>query len=119
MSEAERKKIVLSGIQPSGNQFTLGNYIGAIRNWAVMQEDYDCIYMVANEHSITVRQEPAKLRENTYRALASLLAAGIDPEKSIFFIQSQVPEHAQLAWVWRTVMACRSASVHMSPVLVS
>ena len=99
MSEAERKKIVLSGIQPSGNQFTLGNYIGAIRNWAVMQEDYDCIYMVANEHSITVRQEPAKLRENTYRALASLLAAGIDPEKSVVFIQSHVPAHAELAWI--------------------
>ena len=99
MSEAKRKKIVLSGIQPSGNQFTLGNYIGAIRNWAVMQEDYDCIYMVANEHSITVRQEPAKLRENTYRALASLLAAGIDPEKSVVFIQSHVPAHAELAWI--------------------
>ena len=95
----EKKKIVLSGIQPSGNQFTLGNYIGAIRNWAQMQDEFNCIYMVANEHSITVRQEPAKLRENTYRALASLLAAGIDPEKSIVFIQSHVPAHAELAWI--------------------
>ena len=59
----EKKKIVLSGIQPSGNQFTLGNYIGAIRNWANMQDEFNCIYMVANEHSITVRQEPAKLRK--------------------------------------------------------
>ncbi|MBQ1704589.1 MAG: tryptophan--tRNA ligase [Clostridia bacterium] len=95
----EKKKIVLSGIQPSGDQFTLGNYIGAIRNWALMQESFDCLYMVANEHSITVRQVPAKLRENTYRALASLLAAGIDPQKSIVFIQSHVPAHAELAWI--------------------
>ena len=95
----EKKKIVLSGIQPSGNQFTLGNYIGAIRNWANMQDEFNCVYMVANEHSITVRQEPAKLRENTYRALASLLAAGIDPEKSIMFIQTHVPAHAELAWI--------------------
>ena len=86
----EKKKIVLSGIQP---------YIGAIRNWANMQDEFDCIYMIANEHSITVRQEPAKLRENTYRALASLLAAGIDPQKSIVFIQSHVPAHAELAWI--------------------
>ena len=101
MAEAaiEKKKIVLSGIQPSGDQFTLGNYIGAIRNWAIMQENFDCIYMVANEHSITVRQEPAKLRENTYRALASLLAAGIDPQKSVIFVQNQVSAHAELAWI--------------------
>ena len=96
--QTEKKKIVLSGIQPSG-QFTLGNYIGAIRNWANMQDEFDCVYMVANEHSITVRQEPAKLRENTYRALASLLAAGIDPEKSVMFIQTHVPAHAELAWI--------------------
>lgn len=96
---SEKRKIVLSGIQPSGNQFTLGNYIGAIRNWALMQDSFDCIYMVANEHSITVRQEPAKLRENTYRAIASLLAAGIDPQKSILFVQSHVPAHAELAWI--------------------
>ncbi len=101
MAEAavEKKKVVLSGIQPSGDQFTLGNYIGAIRNWAIMQDAFDCIYMVANEHSITVRQESAKLRENTYRALASLLAAGIDPQKSVIFVQNQVPAHAELAWI--------------------
>lgn len=97
--QPEKKKIVLSGIQPSGNQFTLGNYIGAIRNWALMQNEFNCIYMVANEHSITVRQEPAKLRENTYRALASLLAAGIDPEQSVLFIQSHVTAHAELGWI--------------------
>ncbi|MEA5039582.1 MAG: tryptophan--tRNA ligase [Clostridiaceae bacterium] len=95
----ERKKIVLSGIQPSGQQFTLGNYIGAIRNWAAMQEQFDCLYMVANLHSLTVRQDPAALRQNTLRALASLLAAGIDPKRSVLFIQSQVPAHAELAWI--------------------
>ena len=96
--QAEKKKIVLSGIQPTG-EFTLGNYIGAIRNWANMQDEFDCLYMVANLHSITVRQEPAKLRRNTYLAFASLLAAGVDPEKSIMFIQSQVREHSELAWI--------------------
>lgn len=96
--QTERKKIVLSGIQPTG-MFTLGNYIGAIRNWADLQEEFDCLYMVANLHSITVRQEPAKLRQNTYLAFASLLAAGVDPEKSILFVQSQVREHSELAWI--------------------
>ena len=101
MSEqiAERKKTVLSGIQPSGQQFTLGNYIGAIRNWAAMQKEFDCLYMVANLHSLTVRQDPVALRQNTLRALASLLAAGIDPEQSVLFIQSQVPAHAELGWI--------------------
>ena len=101
MSEqaTERKKIVLSGIQPSGQQFTLGNYIGAIRNWAAMQEEFDCLYMVANLHSLTVRQDPAALRQNTLRALAMLLAAGIDPERSVLFIQGQVPAHSELAWL--------------------
>lgn len=96
--QTEKKKIVLSGIQPTG-MFTLGNYIGAIRNWAALQDSFDCLYMVANLHSITVRQEPAKLRQNTYLAFASLLAAGVDPEKSILFIQSQVREHSELAWI--------------------
>lgn len=101
MSEqtSERKKTVLSGIQPSGQQFTLGNYIGAIRNWAGMQEQFDCLYMVANLHSLTVRQDPAALRQNTMRALSSLLAAGIDPERSVLFIQSHVPAHSELAWL--------------------
>lgn len=101
MSEqiTERKKIVLSGIQPSGQQFTLGNYIGAIRNWAAMQEQFDCLYMVANLHSLTVRQDPAALRQNTLRALASLLAAGIDPNRSILFVQSHVAAHSELAWI--------------------
>ena len=93
-----RKKVILSGIQPTG-VFTLGNYLGAIKNWVVLQEEYDCAYMIADLHSITVRQEPAKLRQQTLSALATLLACGIDPQKSLTFIQSQVPQHAELAWV--------------------
>jgi len=96
--QTEKKKIVLSGIQPSG-QFTLGNYIGAIRNWNLLQDNYDCRFMVADLHSITVRQEPAKLRAQTYQAMANLLAAGLDPERNVLFIQSHVPAHAEMAWV--------------------
>ena len=93
-----RKQVILSGIQPTG-VFTLGNYLGAIKNWVVLQEEYDCAYMIADLHSITVRQEPAKLRQQILSAFATLLACGIDPEKSLTFIQSQVPQHAELAWV--------------------
>ena len=93
-----RKKVILSAIQPTGT-FTLGNYIGALKNWATLQEDYNCIYCIANLHAITVRQDPAALRKNTLSAYALMLACGIDPEKSITFIQSQNPAHAQLAWV--------------------
>ena len=93
-----RKKRVLSMIQPTGN-FTLGNYLGALKNFVALQDDYECVYAIADLHAITVRQEPAAFRKNTLSAYAMMLALGIDPEKSIFFIQSQVPEHAQLAWV--------------------
>ena len=96
--EAQQKKRVLSMIQPTGT-FTLGNYLGALKNFVALQEDYDCVYALADLHAITVRQEPAAFRKNTLEAYAMLLAMGIDLEKSIFFIQSQVPEHAQLAWV--------------------
>lgn len=94
----ERKKVILSGIQPTG-VFTLGNYLGAIKNWVVLQEEYDCAYMIADLHSITVRQEPAKLRQQTLSAFATLLACGIDPQKSLTFIQSHVHQHAELSWV--------------------
>ncbi len=96
--ENERKKRVLSMIQPSGG-FTLGNYLGALKNFVRLQDDYDCIYALADLHTITVRQEPADLRRNTLRGYAMFLAMGIDPKKSIFFLQSQVPEHSQLAWI--------------------
>ncbi len=92
------KKIILSGIQPTGT-FTLGNYIGAVRNWTKLQEEYDCIYMIANMHAITVRQDPAALRKNTMDAYALILACGIDPERSIAFIQSHNRCHAELNWV--------------------
>ena len=94
---SEKKPIVLSGIQPSG-LFTIGNYLGAIKNWAEIQEQYDCIFMVANLHATTVRQEPAKLRKNTVEGFAMLLAAGVDPERSTVFIQSHNPHHTELMW---------------------
>ena len=93
------KKIILSGIQPTGNP-TLGNYVGAVRNWALLQEDDKfCAYCIADLHAITVRQNPTELRKNRYNMAALILAAGIDPERSILFMQSHVPEHTQLSWV--------------------
>ncbi len=94
----EQKKRVFSGIQPSGT-FTLGNYVGAVKNWGPLQEQYDCLYCVVNLHAITVRQDAAALRRKTQEAAAMLLASGIDPAKSIVFVQSHVPQHAELAWV--------------------
>lgn len=98
MAEQETKQRVFSGIQPSGT-FTLGNYVGAVRHWGPLQEEYDCVYCVVNMHAITVRQNPADLRRQTYEAAALLLAAGLDPAKSVIFVQSQVPQHAELTWV--------------------
>lgn len=98
MEQQAAKKRILSGIQPTGT-FTLGNYIGAVRNWSRMQEEYECLYMVANLHALTVRQDPAALRRQTRESAALLLACGIDPAKSILFVQSQVPAHCELSWV--------------------
>lgn len=98
MPENEKKKVILSGIQPSG-AFTLGNYVGAIKNWAQLQNDYDCLYMIADMHAITVKQDPAKLRKNTMEAYAAIIACGVDPDRSVAFIQSHVPTHAQLNWL--------------------
>lgn len=92
------KKIILSGIQSTG-KLTLGNYLGAINNWVQMQEEYDCYYMIANLHSLTVRNDPETLRSNTLKVLAMYVAAGLDPEKNTIFIQSQVKEHAELGWI--------------------
>lgn len=97
MSETKRQRI-LSGIQPTGT-FTLGNYIGAVRNWAALQNQFDCLYMVADLHALTVRQVPAELRAHTREAASMLLAAGIDPSRSILFVQSHVPAHTQLNWI--------------------
>ena len=96
--KTERKPVIFSAIQPSGT-ITLGNYLGALKNWISLQDDYDCIYALADLHTITVRQDPATFRRHTLEAYALLLACGIDLNKSLFFIQSQVPAHAQLAWV--------------------
>ncbi len=94
----ERKKIIFSGIQPTGT-FTLGNYIGAVSRWGALQDEYDCIYSIVDMHAITVRQEPAKLRQQTLQSYALLLACGIDPERSVVFIQSHVRSHAELSWI--------------------
>ena len=94
----ENKKRIFSGIQPSGN-ITLGNYLGAIKNWNKLQTDYDCLYCIVDLHAITVRQEAKDLRERTKDVLALLVACGLDPEKNILFIQSHVPQHAELAWL--------------------
>ncbi|MGN1351763.1 MAG: tryptophan--tRNA ligase [Clostridia bacterium] len=92
------RKVILSGVQSTG-RLTLGNYLGAINNWVEMQEKYDCYYMIANSHSLTVRNNPEELRNNTLKILALYIAAGLDPEKNTIFIQSQVKEHAELAWI--------------------
>ena len=92
------KKKVLSCIQPSGS-LTLGNYLGALKNWLCMQDEFDCTYAVADLHAITVRQDPAKLRGQILSTYALLLAIGLDPQRCNLFIQSHVPQHAQLAWL--------------------
>ncbi|QIM69460.1 tryptophan--tRNA ligase [Basfia succiniciproducens] len=92
------KPVVLSGVQPSG-ELTIGNYLGALRQWVKMQDDYECLFCIVDLHAITVRQDPEQLRKATLDVLALYLACGIDPEKSTIFIQSHVPEHTQLAWV--------------------
>ncbi|TFI41285.1 tryptophan--tRNA ligase [Rhodococcus sp. 1R11] len=97
-SQGPRRR-VLSGIQPTADSFHLGNYLGAVRNWVELQEEFDAFYFVPDLHAITVPQDPKELRRRTRIAAAQLLAVGIDPEKSTLFVQSQVPEHAQLAWV--------------------
>lgn len=98
MQKTSAKPIVLSGAQPSG-QLTIGNYLGALRQWDRMQDDYDCLYCIVDLHAITVRQEPAALRSASLDSLALYLACGIDPTRSAVFMQSHVPEHSQLAWV--------------------
>lgn len=96
------KKRVFSAVQPSGIP-TIGNYVGSIKNWVAMQDEYECIYSLADLHTLTVKQVPAELRQRTYQLLALYLACGIDPEKSIVFAQSHVPQHAELTWVLNTV----------------
>ena len=94
----ENKKVIFSGIQPSGD-LTLGNYLGAIKNWVKLQEEYECYFCVVDLHAITVKQEPKDLRRRTLEMLAIYLAAGIDPEKNTMFIQSHVSAHSEAAWL--------------------
>ncbi len=96
--ENEKKSIVLSCIQPTSVP-TIGNYLGALKNWKYMSDDYDCYYAIADLHAITVRQEPAKLRKQSMEMYALLLAIGLDPQKNVVFVQSHVPEHSQLSWI--------------------
>lgn len=92
------KKTIFSGVQPSG-QITLGNYLGALKNWTKLLDEYNCIFAVMDLHSITVRQDPKELRERSLKLLAQYIACGLDPNKCTHFIQSHVPAHAQLSWV--------------------
>ncbi len=92
------KKIILSGIQATGT-LTLGNYLGALNNWVEMQDKYDCYYMIADLHTLTIRNDPEILRKNTLNLIALYIAAGLDPEKNTIFIQSHIPAHTQLSWV--------------------
>ncbi len=99
MSDADRRPRVLSGIQPTADSFHLGNYLGAVRNWVAMQETADAFYCVVDLHAITAGHDPVALRNRTRLSVAQLLALGLDPERCTLFVQSHVPEHAQLAWV--------------------
>ena len=95
-------KRIFSGVQPTGN-LHLGNYLGAIRNWVRLQDDYDCLFCIVDLHAVTVWQNPAELRASTREVAAGLLAAGIDPKRHVLFNQSQVPGHAELAWIFNCV----------------
>ena len=96
--ENKKKKTIFSGIQPSGN-LTLGNYLGALKNFSTLQDDYNCYYCVVDMHTLTVRQDPDALRERSYALLALYLACGLDPDKNVLFMQSHVPQHAELSWI--------------------
>lgn len=99
MTDSSHRPRVLSGIQPTSDSFHLGNYLGALRQWVALQDDHDAFYFIPDMHAITVEYDPVVLRRRTYRAVAQLLAVGLDPRRCTLFVQSQVPEHAQLQWV--------------------
>lgn len=102
MENSTEKKVIYSAIQPSG-QLTIGNFTGAIRNWVNLQSEYDCFYAIANMHAITVKQDPAVLRRRTLELVALYIACGVDPENCVLYVQSQVPQHAELCWVLNSV----------------
>jgi tryptophanyl-tRNA synthetase len=101
---------VLSGIQPTADSFQVGNYLGALRHWVTLQETHDAFYCVVDQHAITVEHDPAVLRQRTLLSFAQLLAVGLDPTRSTVFIQSHVPEHAQLAWILECITGFGEAS---------
>ncbi|WP_433592924.1 tryptophan--tRNA ligase [Nocardia sp. CA-145437] len=107
---AERKQRVLSGIQPTSDSFHLGNYLGALQYWVRLQDDFDAFYFIPDLHAITVPQDPKELRTRTKVSAAQLLALGVDPKKSTLFVQSQVPEHAELTWVLNCITGFGEAS---------
>ncbi|MGX1806488.1 tryptophan--tRNA ligase [Nocardia sp. NPDC055321] len=107
---ADRKQRVLSGIQPTSDSFHFGNYLGAVQYWVRLQDDYDAFYFIPDLHAITVPQDPKELRRRTKISAAQLLALGVDPKKSTLFVQSQVPEHAELAWVLNCLTGFGEAS---------
>jgi len=98
MQDMQKRKVILSGIQPSG-AMTLGTFLGALKNWAALADEFECYYMIVDMHAITARQDPAVLRKTPLSQLAQYIACGLDPEKNTLFIQSHVPAHAQLGWV--------------------
>lgn len=98
MENTAKKKRIFSGIQPSG-ELTLGSYMGAIKNWVALQDEYECLYCIVDMHAITVRQNPAEMRRRSIEQLAQYIACGLDPQKNIMFIQSHVPQHAELGWI--------------------
>lgn len=110
MASPTHRPRVLSGIQPTAGSFHLGNYLGAVRQWVALQETHDAFYMVVDLHAITVPQDPRDLRDSTRLAAAQLLAAGLDPERCTLFVQSHVPEHAQLGWVMNCLTGFGEAS---------
>ena len=97
-TESEQKKIILSGIQPTGT-ITLGNYLGAVKNWQKMQADFDSIFFIADLHALTVRREPAEFRQTALNFFAQFLACGLDPNQAIMYFQSHVHQHAELQWI--------------------
>ncbi len=105
-----RRQRVLSGIQPTSDSFHLGNYLGALKQWVTLQDDFDAFYFIPDLHAITVPQDPKQLRQRTYIAAAQLLAIGVDPGKATIFVQSQVPEHAELTWVLNCLTGFGEAS---------
>jgi len=110
MTDSSHRPRVLSGIQPTADSFHLGNYLGALRQWIALQDDHDAFYFVPNMHAITAPHDPVALRERTRRAVAQLLALGLDPARCTLFVQSQVPEHAELTWVLSCITGFGEAS---------